>query len=165
MCVVYEVKSGDSIKAIAKWFTEKENCPVTTAEIIAFNSVAVPDTIDPGDSYIIPCPGNCCTDSSCSESDAAKATEEAVLQQNENSVIDEAGGDNSSYKLAVAVLATAVAVLGLVTLLQLRTIRTRSISSAGGGGIQLGGVKNENTKTMRESKSWLVQSEGSTGVV
>jgi hypothetical protein len=187
MCIVYEVKSDDSIKSIAAQYTAN-NCPITATEIVNFNGIDVfsMDAFDIGDSFIIPCPGNCCTDSSCSESDAKQAADEAERIGAGLVVEDEAG--SQPYKMAVGLLAVAVVGLGIMALLQLRTIRTNagpseSSSSAATRGPSssfsasfrwMGGrsfrgapppVPPKPQKTLRQSKSWLVQSDGNIGVV
>ena len=68
-CVTYSVARGDTLGSIAADFTGKTpSCAVTAQAIADFNMVADMNTIDVGETYNIPCPGNCCTDNSCTAS-------------------------------------------------------------------------------------------------
>jgi hypothetical protein len=67
--VTYSVARGDTLSSIAADFTGKTpSCAVTAQAIADFNMVADMNTIDVGETYNIPCPGNCCTDNSCTAS-------------------------------------------------------------------------------------------------
>jgi hypothetical protein len=120
VCVMYFVKSGDTIQKIAAKFTEK-SCPVTAQEIILFNSV-VNETapIGVGNNYIIPCPGNCCTDNSCSQADYDAVLSNGVQEEADLFSPSERGSGAQGYQVAVGLLSIVVVGLGLAVMALLR---------------------------------------------
>jgi hypothetical protein len=169
MCVVYIVVSGDTLEGIAAQ-KRAAGCEVTASKIADFNSLSVTarDSIEIGDNFIIPCPDNCCTDSSCDAQDAEKAaaassaTKAAVeAAKRETTATPLESGDGAAalggYKAAVGVLAALVVVLlGAVFVLYRRT----ALSSAARSGPITVASKRGKQGVLANKARWLT-SKGS----
>ena len=124
-CVLYNVVSGDSLSSIAADFSAKQ-CSVTAAAIAEFNMVANTDAIDVGETYNIPCPGNCCTDNSC------VAGQQGGINNKADDPIEQATQDAKdrvgSLSVAVGLLSTVA--VGLLAVI----VKSRRGTSAGSTG-------------------------------
>jgi len=106
LCIMYTVKAGDTLGSIAQQYTEL-GCKVSAAGITDFNMVAQADAIDVGDTFTIPCPGNCCTDSTC----GASALDEMLSKTQGQQALSAASSTNGKLSTAVGLLATTVVAL------------------------------------------------------
>lgn len=128
-CVLHNVVEGETLTSIAADYSAKQ-CAVSAQDIRAFNMIQGNMNADPGETYTIPCPGNCCTDNSCVAGQASGLNNkflDPVAQATKD-----ANDSAKSYEIAVGLLSTVVVAL-LAVIVRGRRLGTLAPSWMGSG--------------------------------